>query len=312
MDLTGIPAPTAAEVGSVLRSLDLQAEDFNPAPVDPASITDYPTETRETTDAIELGYKAALGSRWNVGADVAYSYTKNFFGASVIGTPNVFLDEASLAAYLTPYLGGDADLALQLAQGMTQIPLGVVTPANAADPTALLNLRHQGGSFSRVGVDLEVSYLLTDGLTISGNYSWVNRDSIGSAGGSDMAVLSAPKNKGALAVSYRPPTSWWGVWAQGVAVETYPVKSGRLRGHHPGLRGHEPRRHDATADAARHFAGGHRLQPLRRGAPGVRRGARHRPADHHACAGAVLAGDPSRHPPRRHRRRRRPRRAWFR
>lgn len=233
-DLSGIPAPTAAEVGSVLRSLDLQDEAFDPVPVDPASITDYPTETRETTDAIEVGYKAALGSRWNVGADVAYSYTKNFFGASVIGTPNVFLDEASLAAYLTPFLGGDADLALQVAQGMTQIPLGVITPANAADPTALLNLRHQGGSFSRVGVDLEVSYLLTDGLTISGNYSWVNRDSIGSAGGSDMAVLSAPRNKGALAVSYRPPAGWWGVWAQGVAVETYPVKSGVFEGTIPG------------------------------------------------------------------------------
>jgi iron complex outermembrane receptor protein len=233
-DLSGIPAPTAAEVGSVLRSLDLQDEAFNPAPIDPASITDYPTETRETTDAIELGYKAALGNRWNVAADVAYSWTKNFFGASLIGTPNVFLDEASLAAYLTPYLGGDPDLAMQVAQGMTQIPLGVVTPANAADPTALLNLRHQGGSFSRVGVDIDVSYLLTDGLTISGNYSWVNRDSIGSAGGSDMAVLSAPKNKGALAVSYRPPTSWWGVWAQGLAVETYPVKSGVFEGTIPG------------------------------------------------------------------------------
>jgi iron complex outermembrane receptor protein len=232
-DLSGIPAPTASEVASVLRELNLQTEAFNPTPIDPASITDYPTETRETTDALELGYKAALGTRWNVTADVAYSWTKNFFGASLIGTPNVFLDEASLAAYLTPYLG-DPDLAMQVAQGMTQIPLGVVTPANAADPTALLNLRHQGGSFSRIGVDVEVSYLLADGLTLSGNYSWVNRDSIGSAGGSDMAVLSAPRNKGALAVSYRPPASWWGVWAQGLAVETYPVKSGVFQGTIPG------------------------------------------------------------------------------
>ena len=233
-DLSGIPAPTASEVASVLRELNLQTEAFNPTPVSQASITDYPTETRETTDAIELGYKAALGTRWNVAADVAYSWTKNFFGASLIGTPNVFLDEASLAAYLTPYLGGDADLAMQVAQGMTQIPLGVVTPANAADPTALLNIRHQGGSFSRIGIDVDVSYLLTDGLTLSGNYSWVNRDSIGSAGGSDMAVLSAPRNKGALAVSYRPPASWWGVWAQGLAVETYPVKSGVFQGTIPG------------------------------------------------------------------------------
>jgi iron complex outermembrane receptor protein len=156
----------------------------------------------------------------------------NFFGASYVGTPNVFLDQAQLAAYLTPFVGpGAAD---SLAAGMSQIPLGIVTPANAADPTALLQLRHQGGSFTRLGVDLDVSYRVTEGFTVSGNYSWVNRDSIGSAGGSDMAVLSAPRNKGALAMSYRPVSSWWGIWAQGLAVETYPVKSGWFQGTIPG------------------------------------------------------------------------------
>jgi len=233
-DLSGIPAPTAAEVGSVLRELNLVTQAFNAQPVSETSIVDYPTETRETTDAIEAGYKAALGNRWNVGVDVAYSRTQNFFGASYVGTPNVFLDEAALAAYLAPYLGGDVATAAQIAAGMSQIPLGVVTPANAADPTALLQLRHQGGSFTRLGVDLDVSYLVTEGFTISGNYSWVNRDSIGSAGGSDMAVLSAPRNKAALGVNFRPERSWWGVWAQGLAVETYPVKSGVFQGTIPG------------------------------------------------------------------------------
>jgi len=232
VDLHGIPAPTSAEVGSVLRTFDLQDSSFSPVPTDPASITDYPTETRETTDAIELGYKAALGGRWSVGTDIAYSYTRNFFGAASIGTPNVMLDRDQLAAYLTPYVG--AAPAAALADTMTMIPLGIVTPANASDPTALLNLRHQGGSFSRVGVDIDIAYLLATGWTVSGNYSWVNRDSIGSAGGSDMAVLSAPRNKGALALRYHAPTSWWGVWAQGVAVETYPVKSGVFQGTIPG------------------------------------------------------------------------------
>ncbi len=233
VDLSGIPAPTSAEVGSVLRRLDPVAEEFDPTPVDPATIQDYPTEGRETTDAIEVGYRAALGSRWSVGADVAYSYTKNFFTASYIGTPNVFLDEAEVAAYLTPYFGGDAAAAAQVAAGMSGIPLGVVNPVNSPDPNALLMLRRQGGGFSRVGVDFEVGYLVASGLTVTGTYSWVNRDSIGRAGGSDMAVLSAPRNKGALAVSYRPPARWWGVWAQGLAVEGYPVKSGWYQGTIP-------------------------------------------------------------------------------
>jgi len=233
-DLSGIPAPTPTEVGSVLRVYDFSDQSAPPSQVQPSSITDYPTETRETTDAIELGYKAALGTRWTVSADVAYSQTRNFFGASGDGTPNVYLDEASLAAYLTPYFGGDATLAAQVAGGMTTIPLGIVTPANAADPTALLSLRHQGGSFSRVGVDVQLDYVIADGLAVSGNYSWVNRDSVGSAGGSDMAVLSAPRNKGALAVRFHQPATWWGLWIQGLAVDTYPVKSGVFEGTIPG------------------------------------------------------------------------------
>jgi len=231
--LTGIPAPSAAEVGSVLRLYDEEHATFDPVPVSQALISDYPTERRETTDALEMGYKAALGTRWNVALDVAYSWTTNFFGSSYWGTPGVFLDHDQLEAYLTPYVG--ADSAATLATAIYSAgPVGVVTPENAADPTGLLKLRHQGGSFSRVGLDVDVSYLLADGLTISGNYSWVNRDSIGSAGGSDQAVLSAPKNKGAVAVSYRPVGSWWGAWAQGLAVETYPVKSGVFHGTIPG------------------------------------------------------------------------------
>jgi len=234
VDLSGIPAPTSTEVGSVLRRLDLAKERFDPRRIDPASVEDYPTEGRETTDAIELGYKAVLGDRWTVGADVAWSHTRNFFTASYIGTPNVFLDDAQLAAYLAPYLGGDTEQAAALAAAMGSIPLGVITPENAQDPNALLNLRRQGGSFSRVGVDVSVSYDITEGFSATGNYSWVNRDSIGSAGGSDEAVLSAPTSKGAIALAYHPVSRRWSAWVQGLGVNTYPVKSGVYEGVIPG------------------------------------------------------------------------------
>lgn len=231
--LAGIPAPTPAEVGSVLRLYDQALGGFDPVPVNEDRIVDYPNERRETTDALEAGYKAAVGGRWNIALDVAYSWTSNFFGSSYFGTPGVFLDHDQLQTYLTPYVG--ADSAAKLAETVYSAdPVGIVTPANSAYPTGMLKLRHQGGSFSRVGVDIDVSYLLMDGLTVGGNYSWVNRDSIGSAGGSDQAVLSAPKNKGALAVRYHPVGSWWGAWLQGLAVETYPVKSGVFQGTIPG------------------------------------------------------------------------------
>ncbi|HET9294684.1 MAG TPA: TonB-dependent receptor, partial [Gemmatimonadales bacterium] len=222
-DLSGIPAPTATDVGSYLATLD--------GLVDPAEIEDYDPERRSTTDALELGYKALLGDRFRVGVDFTVSFVHDFFGPGVVGTPFAFLESSSLEAYLAQFMPA-ADAAV-LADTLSQIPLGVVNPLNSPDPNDVLILRHQGGEFTRLGVDLDLEYALSDRLTIGGTYSWVNRDSIGSAGGSDEAVLSAPRNKGALSATYRNRVAGWSVWGQGVAVESYPVQSGRFTGRIP-------------------------------------------------------------------------------
>lgn len=221
--LAGIPAPTSAEVGSYLAG--------EGGLKDPADVVDYDPEQRSTTDAFEVGYKALLGSRLRIGADFAVSRVRNFFGPGVVGTPLAFLEATSLEAYLTQFMspGEAADLAAQI----SVIPLGVVNPVNAPDPNDLLYLRHQGGEFTRIGADIDLEYALSNRLTVGGTYSWVNRDSIGSAGGSDAAVLSAPRNKGALRINYRDQAGGWSVWGQGVAVESYPVQSGRFSGRIP-------------------------------------------------------------------------------
>ena len=221
--LAGIPAPTAADVGSYLLG--------DGGLKDPAEIEDYDPERRSTTDAFELGYKALLGNRLRVGADLAVSRVRNFFGPGVQGTPLAFLEATSLEAYLTQFMSPAE--AAAIAASLDSVPLGVVNPVNSPDPNDILILRHQGGEFTRVGVDLDVEYAVSNRLIVGGTYSWVNRDSIGSAGGSDEAVLSAPRNKGALRVSYRDHAAGWSVWGQGVAVESYPVQSGRFSGQIP-------------------------------------------------------------------------------
>ncbi len=222
-DLSGIPVPTAAEVGSFLATPD--------GLVDPAKIEDYDPERRSTTDALELGYKALLGGRFRVGVDFAVSFVHDFFGPGLVGTPNAFLDSSSLEAYLGQFMSPTD--AAALATTLSSVPLGVVNPLNSPDPNDILIVRHQGGEFTRLGVDIDLEYALSDRLTIGGGYSWVNRDSIGSAGGSDEAVLSAPRNKGALRAAYRDRTAGWSMWGQGVAVESYPVQSGQFSGRIP-------------------------------------------------------------------------------
>jgi iron complex outermembrane receptor protein len=230
-DLSGIPAPTAAEVGSYLAALDPFAETPTFTPVNPQDVEDYDPEGRSTTDAFEFGYKALLGSRLRVGVDFAVSFVRDFFGPGVVGTPNAFLESVSLEAYLTQFMSPAE--AAAIADGLDGIPLGVVNPVNSPDPNDILIVRHQGGEFTRVGVDVDLEYAVSSRLTVVGTYSWVNRDSIGSAGGSDEAVLSAPRNKGALSVTYRNRVAGWSVWGQGVAVESYPVQSGRFSGRIP-------------------------------------------------------------------------------
>jgi len=166
-----------------------------------------------------------------IGADFAVSHVRNFFGPGVLATPLAFLEATSLETYLAQYLSPAE--AAALATMLSSMPLGVVNPVNSPDPNDILILRHQGGEFTRLGVDIDLEYALSNRLTIGGTYSWVNRDSIGSAGGSDAAVLSAPRNKGALRVSYRDRAGGWSVWGQGVAVESYPVQSGRFSGRIP-------------------------------------------------------------------------------
>jgi iron complex outermembrane receptor protein len=222
-DLSGIPAPGATDVGSYLAGAD--------GVVDPAEVVDYDPESRSTTDAFEVGYKALLGERLRIGADFAVSHVRNFFGPGVVGTPLAFLEAESLETYLAQFMSpGEA---AALAAEISSIPLGVVNPVNAPDPNDLLYLRHQGGEFTRIGVDIDLEYSLSNRLTVGGTYSWVNRDSIGSAGGSDEAVLSAPRNKGALRINYRDYAAGWSVWGQAVAVESYPVQSGQFSGRIP-------------------------------------------------------------------------------
>lgn len=229
-DLSGIPTPSAADVASYLAALNTQTGTFNIL-VNPADIEDYDGEGRSTTDALELGYKAILGGRFRVGVDFAVSFVHDFFGPGLVGTPNAFLESTSLEAYLAQFMSPTD--AAALGTTLSSIPLGVVNPLNSPDPNDILIVRHQGGEFTRLGVDLDLEYALSDRLTIGSTYSWVNRDSIGSAGGSDEAVLSAPRNKGALRAAYRDRVAGWSMWGQGVAVESYPVQSGQFSGRIP-------------------------------------------------------------------------------
>lgn len=233
----GIPAPSPDQVPMVMRELDATTLAFNTV----TEVTDVAAIEPTTTNTWEVGYKGILGDRFLVGVDVYYTRAENFIGPLLVETPNVFLDRAALATYLTPFVGPVQ--AQQIAAGMggvdgnpsvTGIPLATVSPellpGETRAPADLMLTYRNFGDIDLWGVDLGATLLATSQLSFTGTYSWASEnlflDQIGTL---DLA-LNAPRNKGSLSGTYRSDRLGLAVELRGRYVEDFPVESGVYRG----------------------------------------------------------------------------------
>ena len=223
VDLSGIPPPTSSDVASDLRLL--QPDDGTFIPV--SDVTDVATLEPTITNVLELGYRGWVGRRVRVGVDGYYSKIENFIGHLRVITPNVFLDPATLAAYLAsqgvPSAGSVAD-------ALSQIPLGTVTPQEALDPFDLMLAVRNFGSVTYWGADFSVLASFTERITIGGTYSWVNRDQFDNVAGLEDLALNAPASKGSFEVMYRDPGSEFSADLRIRAAAAFPVISGVYAG----------------------------------------------------------------------------------
>ncbi len=220
IDLSRVPAPTASDVATRLGLLDVETNGF--VPVGAASVTDIGANDRELTNAVELGYKGVLGGRALVAVDLYHYRVSNVLGTLTPVTPNVFLDRATLTQYLTPFVG--AAQAAQLAGFAAQLPLGTISPVEAASPTDVLLVSRQGGSYRFWGADLLIEAQATDRLAVSGSWSWTSRDSVPGI------ALGVPRQKASAAAEWRDASRGLRVELRGRALRSYPVASGVYRG----------------------------------------------------------------------------------
>ncbi len=137
----------------------------------------------QITNSVEFGYKGFLANRTSVGIDVYYSRIENFLSPIAGGDPERV--PRSRAARRVPrelhVAGQAAQLAAAIAgidgsSAATGIPLATVTP----DPTPS-GIRTT--SFSRAGtsdevhlwgVDFGATVIVSDQLSFTGTYSFVN------------------------------------------------------------------------------------------------------------------------------------------
>ncbi|MBL0280279.1 MAG: TonB-dependent receptor [Bacteroidetes bacterium] len=214
--------------GNTVAALNLTTEEFDP--IDEKNITDYSAIKNSATNTIELGWKGSLfNDKVFMMVDVYYNMIQDYVSPLTDITPNVFIDGAELAAYVTPIIlenfydtvgyndnladivtatlddnptyGGNNDgtgvdefINLVLAAG-AGLPVGTVSPMeypNGAKYVTYVNL----GDISVFGADLGMSWYVNDDLTMQFSYSWVDKDSVELPGAQLGYVgLNAPKNK---------------------------------------------------------------------------------------------------------------------
>jgi outer membrane receptor for ferrienterochelin and colicins len=222
-DLSGVTPPTSSDVASDLRLLQTTDGTFVSVP----DATDLSALKPTITNVIELGYRGLVGGRVRVGIDGYYSKIENFIGHLRVITPNVFLEPATLEAYLASQGVSSADT---VAQALSGIPLGTITPQEAQDPFDLILAVRNFGSVAYWGADVSVLAALTDRLTLGGSCSWVSRDLFHDVAGLEDLALNAPARKGSLEVTYRDPVSGFSADGGLRSAAAFPVLSGVYAG----------------------------------------------------------------------------------
>ncbi len=242
-----IPQPIVS-VKNVLRALDPQTGSF----VDVEDVNDVNPLKPTITQTYEVGYKGILMNRLAFSADVYHSRIKNFVGPLVVETPNVFLDPATLGAFLNgpmtaglanpananlkqallafdaPAQGGNGNGSPvdELVKVIASIPFGTVTPEQAADPNAVMLTYRNYGDISLNGFDLNFTYYLNSSLSFGANYSFVSKDLFEDVDGLGDIALNAPKNKFGASIQYVNTDLGLGVGLRTRFVAGFPVRSG--------------------------------------------------------------------------------------
>jgi outer membrane receptor for ferrienterochelin and colicins len=234
VDLGGIPPPSAADVRSALRVLNVTKGTFHD--VDAGQLRDAPPLRETVTNSVEAGYKGFITDRVRLAVDAYYEWRKDFV-ADVVETPNVFLEggdigqPGTMAAYLARFM--PADSATMVALLIDSIPLGTVSPDSKLTGNSDVILTYRNfGTLHRWGSDVAVQAVLSDVLTIGATYSWTSRDFFPRAevGGLTDIALNAPKNKGSLGLQVRSERTGLSGSLRARYVEGFPVVSGVYMG----------------------------------------------------------------------------------
>jgi len=216
--------PDESQIGIISAFLDTGSGSFIVDPRGVDGITDIPAIDNQITNTIEAGYKGLIEEKFLIGIDFYYTLIENFIGPLRIETPNAFLNGGDIAAYLGGF-GIPPELAGQIAQGMAEIPLGVITPEGVAVAEAPLLLTYRNfGNVDLFGADLSLQYQATPEWAFGLTASYVSDDTF-DADGLDVA-LNATRFKTSIGAGYDRLGSGFMADAKFRYIDGFPANSG--------------------------------------------------------------------------------------
>ncbi len=222
-------SPTAAEI---------QTDVLGDGALASKAIPDVNPIRESTTTTVEAGYKGILADKLLLAVDGYWSRRQNLTTPLTTMTPLLSLDAQQTIAYLVPRLqaiGMSAAQASAVAQaiggGMGQIPVGVISSAevDATGAQLLASYTNVDESIDLYGVDLAATALLSDAWSLGATASFVNKDhfethTIG------VITLNAPKEKGSVTLTYRPPHGQFNGELRTRFNSRFPAQSGVYNG----------------------------------------------------------------------------------
>ena len=248
---------------NTVAALNLTTSSFDV--IDPKNITDYSAIMNSASNTIEVGWKGSLfNDKVFATVDVYYNLIQDYVSPLTDITPNVFIDGAELAAYVTPIImenyndttgsneflaslvtstldndpsyggngngtGADEFINLVLEAG-AGLPVGTISPTQYPDGAKYVTYVNLG-DISVFGADLGVTWYASDALTMQFSYSWVDKDSVPLEGAQLGYVgLNAPKNKLAVRGFYDIKKLDLNVGLNFRWQESYPANSGAYVG----------------------------------------------------------------------------------
>lgn len=235
--------PSDPNLATVFRLLNQAAAQTDNPPFDALFPIDNSElgridELRATIhNTFEVGYKGLLGNRMLLAADVYYADVQDFVGPLRVETPNVFLDPASVAAFVNSRLGPAVQSGLIsepevqfIVGGLSALPLGTVVPDGVASSDLIVTYRNFG-DVNYWGTDLAAQFLASDRLRINATYSFQSDECFdfnedGDCESGEDIALNAPSHKGSLGFVFDDRASGFSINGRVRMTDGFPMNSG--------------------------------------------------------------------------------------